>query len=122
MYTGQIAARPDEIGCLQTFRLSYKESTIRTSSDNSAFIKVRRRTTKPVEAADCSITLKAADVQKFVDWYESACACGSIPTKIKVPPNSVEQIWRFSSPPQIDWIDNAAASISWSMERLPLWR
>lgn len=121
-YSGAVAARPTSIGCLQTFKKSFKESVIRTEAENSAFIKVRRRTSAPIAVADCSLTLKADQVPDFESWYLVSCQCGTIPTRIKVPPLAVEEIWRFSSAPQIDWVDKNAATITWSMEQLPLWR
>jgi hypothetical protein len=120
-YTGEVAARPLTIGCLQTFDLSWKESVIRTDSENSAFIKTRRRTTAPLAVADCSVTLKADVVQDFMNWYTVACRCGAVPTRIKVPPLNKEQIWRFSAAPKISWIDPKAAQVTWSMEKLPMW-
>jgi hypothetical protein len=121
-YTGEVATRPSIFGCLQTFKLSYKESVIRSEAENSAYIKVRRRTTAPIKIADCSLTVLAQNVETFMQWYEVGCRCGAVPTRIRVPPNSYEQIWRFSSAPQIDWIDPGAAQISWSMEKLPAWK
>ena len=122
-FTGTVAARPASIdGCLQTFSTTYMPSVIRTESDNSAFIKTRRRTTRPIRVANCGLTLPAAKVADFITWYEVNCQCGVLPTKIKLPPNGTEEIWRFSSDPVIDWIDNNAAQINWTMEQLPLWR
>lgn len=120
-YQGEVAARPSTIGCLQTFKTSYKENIIRTEGENSAFIKTRRRTTAPIRICDCTVTLAASNVQSFMDWYVTACRGGAIPTRIKVPPLNQEQIWRFSAPPQIEWIDANAALCSFSMEKLPHW-
>jgi hypothetical protein len=102
--------------------MSFKESVIRTDSENAAFIKVRRTTTAPVRVAECSLTVKAEVVNSFINWYSVSCQCGAIPTKIKIPPTGVEEVWRFSAAPTVDWIDPKAAQITWSMEQLPLWR
>ena len=122
-YSGTVAARPASIdGCLQTFSMSYLPSVLRTESENSAFIKTRRLTTKPVKIAECGLTLPAALVADFIAWFEVNCQCGAIPTRIKLPPNGVEEIWRFASDPSINCVDNIAAEVSWSMEQLPFGR
>lgn len=117
----EIANRPASIdGCFQTLKQTSLENVIRSNMEGGT-IKVRRRTTAFIDQADATVTLKAEQLDDFVDWYKVACMGGVLPTRFKFPPDGAEQVWRFASPPQYEWIANEAFRVSFQLERLPEW-
>ena len=126
-YQGQIASRPTNLsGCLQTFNESQMENSIRTSSEDGTTIKVRRRTTAFISIADATVTVKQSDVELWKYWYNVSCQGGVLPTYFKMP-NGAEELWRFSAPLSINWIQGKSpgqhmAIISMKIEQLPTWK
>lgn len=122
-FTGTVATRPVQIaGGLQTWSETTDEnSKVRSKMDDGQTIKARRRVTVPIRNGQASVTVKAAEVQYWRQWYEDRCLDGTLPTRLKFPPSCVEQIWRFSTPLTYEWIDNNACRISFNLEKLPFW-
>lgn len=117
----QIALRPASIeGCFQTLSQTTLENVVRSTMEGGT-VKVRRRSTAFMERADCTITLGAEVFDDFNDWYRVACAGGVYPTRFKFPPDHAEQVWRFASPPQYEWVTAEAFRVSFQLERLPEW-
>lgn len=122
-YTGYIAPRPAELhGSLQTFSETTDDGiTLRTQMDDGQTIKTRRRATQPIRQGQATVTVKAVDVPLWREWYEVRCQNGTQPTKIRLPPDCAEQIWRFSTPLTYAWITKDACRISFGLEKLPHW-
>lgn len=123
---GTIAARPGALsGALQTFVETTLPNTIRSQSDDNQTIKVRRRATNPTRTADATVTVVAAEVELWRQWYQLNCQSGTLPTRFKMPPQCThEEVWRFAAEPQYDWsVDGAAKAckISMKLEQLPNW-
>lgn len=117
----QIATRPASIdGCFQTVQQTTVENVIRSTMEGGT-VKVRRRTTGFMDRANATITLSAEVYQDFVNWYRVACQGGVFPTRFKFPPDHSEQVWRFASAPQYEWISAEAFKVSFDLERLPQW-
>lgn len=115
-----IAARPASIsGCVQSWSEADMPQVIRTSMD-SGTVKVRRRFTGIHRTANASVTLKAEQYDDFMDWYRTLCMGGVYPTRI-ITPYGKEEVWRFTEPPQIEWIDAKAFRATLALERLPAW-
>ena len=116
----QIAARPATIdGCMQYWREQSVSNLIRSDMD-WAIPKVRRRTTGRYRKLDAVVVLKGEVYNDFVTWFEVNCRQGVDPTKI-ITPNGVEEVWRFSEPPSIEWIQSNAFRATMKFERLPGW-
>jgi hypothetical protein len=117
----EIASRPANIdGCFQTLKQTTVENIIRSNMEGGT-IKVRRRSTAFLSRADASVTLKAEQFDDFLAWYKTACQGGILPTRFKFPPDNSEQVWRFASPPEYEWITNEAFRVSFQIEQLPEW-
>jgi hypothetical protein len=121
MYTGTIGSRPAELsGNLQTWREKDDESaTLRSKMDDGQTIKVRRRVTVAIRNGEASVTIVAADVPFWRQWYKQNCQNGVLPTLLRFPPECDEDLWRFSTPIQYEWIDKTACRLSFSLEKLP---
>lgn len=123
MATITVAARPPKIdGCFLVWNESSTSQTIRTEMEDGSIIKVRRRTTGYIKTCDASVTLVADKYQDMLDWFHIACRGGVIPTWVRRPIDGKEEAWRFTAPPQIEWVDRAAFRVSVQMEQLPTWR
>lgn len=117
----EVANRPASLdGCFQSLKHTTLEAVLRSNMEGGT-IKVRRRSTAFLEKADATITLKAELYDDFAGWYKTACQGGVLPTRFKFPPNGVEQVWRFASPPEYEWVANEAFRVSFQLERLPEW-
>jgi|GEM_PF-3048135 len=123
-YAGFVATRPAEIhGSLQTFNETTADSlTLRTAMDDGQTIKARRRATQPIRQGQASVTVLAAEVPFWREWYTVRCQGGTQPTRIRVPPDCAEEIWRFSTPLAFAWVSAAACRISFNLEKLPQWQ
>ena len=121
--TVTIGTRPSSIdGCFQMWNETSTSQTIRTEMEDGSIIKVRRRTTGYIKTLDASVTLAATKYEDMLDWFHIACRGGVIPTWVKRPLDGKEEAWRFTAPPQIEWIDKVAFRVSVQMEQLPTWR
>ena len=119
---GTIASRPASIaGELQTWTETFTPSVIRSDME-SLDIKVRRRTTGVIRTGDATVTLKAEQYEDFKHWFIVDCMAGILPSRFKFPPNCKEEVWRFASPPTIQWLDKAAFQASFRLESLPVWK
>jgi hypothetical protein len=122
-YAGTVATRPLEIsGGLQTWtETTDPNALLRSAMDSAQTIKVRRRVTHPIRMGQASVTVPANLVALYRQWFEVSCQGGVLPTRFIFPPDCLEQIWRFSTPPTYDWVDAKACRISFSLEKLPQW-
>lgn len=119
----QIAPRPAVLsGAHQSFTETSVSNTIRSSMDNLT-VKVRRRTTGTFRTADATAVIRADQYQAFRDWFEVNCQSGVLPTRFRNPHDCKESVWRFTAPPQYEWLDGAVAvRVSYKLEQLPEWR
>lgn len=114
----QIGTRPASIsGCFQTWNETQVSNVIRTDMDNLT-VKVRRRTTGIFRQAEASVTLKADVYDDFVKWFNVDCQQGAVPTRVMMP-NGREEVWRFSEPPAIEWVQHNVFRATVKLERLP---
>jgi hypothetical protein len=117
----QVAARPASLsGCFQSWSEKQVSTVLRTEMENQS-VKVRRRTTGIFRQADVGVTLKGTQYNDFVTWYNVNCQQGAIPTKV-ITPYGVEEVWRISEPPSIEWVqggEKSAFRVSMKLERLP---
>lgn len=123
---GTIAARPGALsGALQTFIETTLPNTIRSQSDDNQTIKVRRRATNVTRTADATVTVLAAEVVLWEQWYQLNCQSGTLPTRFKIPPEcNRDEVWRFAGEPTYDWsIDGGGkvCRIGLKLEQLPNW-
>ena len=122
MATIVIGSRPLSLdGCFASWSESFKANTIRTESEATGYVKVRRRTTGKTTMIECSLTLPADKYDDFIDWYFISCQAGVLPTRIKRPQDGKEIVVRFTEPPSISWPDKVAFSASVKFEQLPAW-
>lgn len=121
MATINIASRPlDLAGCFQSWSEKQEPNIIRTSME-SGVVKVRRRTTGTYRKAAVSVTLNANLYKSFMDWFNINCQQGVLPTRM-VTPYKKEEVWRFTSAPQIEWVDPVAFRATFEIEQLPQWK
>lgn len=119
---GVIATRPASLsGEFQTFVDTSLPNVLRSTADDNQTIKTRRRASHPTRTADTTVTLPAELVDFFRDWYELNCRSGVLPTRMKLPPDCIEEVWRFAAPPSYDWVAKTACRISVKIEQLPHW-
>lgn len=117
-----IGTRPASLdGCWASWDEKQEPNTIRTSMEAAGYVKVRRRTTGIMRVAQVKRNFEAKDYSDFVDWFNVASQGGVVPTRMKEPDGS-EQVWRFTEPPTINWIEPKAFSVSCKIEQLPAWR
>lgn len=127
-YTGFVADRPATLpGCLQTFSETTDKSAVwRTTMESGQTIKVRPLVTAPIRTASVTVTLPAELLSAMKDWHESRCRFGAYPTRFMMPWME-EQIWRFSSPIQYEYIRGktrgiGAVKCTFTIEQLPNWK
>ncbi len=114
------AERPTSLhGCWQSWAETDAPSIIRTQSD-SGHIKVRRRTTGVRRTASVSAVYPAARYDDVMVWFRVLTAQGVKATNI-VEPSGVETYWRFTRPPQIDWVNAEAFRMTAEIERNETW-
>lgn len=125
-YTGTVAVRPTGIaGCLQSFNDTTADGDVlRSNMQSGQTVKVRRVSTRGILTAQATITVPVAEVFLWRDWYRYRCKSGVLPTRFIMPWGD-EEIWRFASKLQYEWIRGAkgavAARISFNLEQLPQW-
>ena len=116
-----IGTRPASLdGCWASWDEKQEPNTIRTSMEAAGYVKVRRRTTGIMRVAQVKRNFEAKDYDDFVSWFNVACQGGVVPTRMKTPYGK-DEVWRFSEPPSISWIEPKAFSVSCSIEQLPAW-
>ena len=118
----QIAPRPEKLsGAHQTFSETSLSNTIRSSMDSQT-VKVRRRTTGTIRTADATAVIRADQYRAFRDWFEINTQSGVLPTRFKNPIDCTEAVFRFTEPPQYEWLEGAVAvRVSYKLEQLPEW-
>lgn len=115
-----VSTRPARLdGCWQSWREARQPQIIRSEMESGA-VKVRRRFTGRRRMAEVSVTLKAEFYQDFVDWFEVTCLAGVNATQMKDPLGN-EQAWRFTAPPEIEWLEPVAFRATATIERNELW-
>lgn len=125
-YTGTVIDRPvGASGCLQTFTESTADGDVlRSNMQSGQTVKVRRVSTHPILTAQATAVVPVKDAPLWRDWYMNRCKSGVLPTRFIMPWGS-EEIWRFSSKLQYEWIRGAkgpvAVRITFNMEQLPQW-
>ena len=118
--TVDVATRPAQMdGCWATWAEQDEPAVIRTTMEDGT-VKVRRRNTGRHRVAKVSRTFKAVDYTNFMDWFNIACQQGVKPTRMKTPYDA-DEVWRFSSPPEIVWLEPAAFAVSCNIEQLAGW-
>jgi hypothetical protein len=110
-------------GCFSNWSEQYTSPSIRTSMENPATIKTRRRFTGQILNIEASLTIKSIYRTVWHNWYNVSCAGGSLPTRVKNP-DGVELVVRFTEPPKIEFTDSNkdAVRVSVKMEQLPDWK
>lgn len=117
-----IGTRPATIdGCWSSWDEEQQPNTIRTEMEVPGVVKVRRRTTGISRVASVTRNFKAEVYDDLMNWFNTACQGGVLPTHVKTP-RGKEEVWRFSAPPKITWITEKAFNASCSIEQLPIWR
>jgi len=117
-----IGTRPASLdGCWASWQEKQQPNVIRTDMDQPGNVKVRRRTTGISRVANVSVTLEATKYQDFLTWFNVACQGGVLPTRVTTP-YGADEVWRFTEPPQISWIDPKAFSVTAQIEQLPAYR
>ena len=118
----QIGTRPASLdGCWASWNEKQEPNTIRTNMENTGYMKVRRRTTGIMRVAQVSRNFEAKDYDDVMDWFNVACQGGVIPTRVTTPYGK-QEVWRFTEPLSINWIEPKAFSVSANLEQLPAWR
>ena len=117
-----IGTRPATLdGCWASWDEKQEPNTIRTSMDATGYTKVRRRTTGIMRMAQVKRNFEAKDYDTVMDWFNVACQGGVIPTRM-ITPYGKEEVWRFTEPFSITWIEPKAFSVSATIEQLPSYR
>ena len=117
----QIGTRPASLdGCWASWDEKQEPNTIRTDMEATGYVKVRRRTTGIMRVAQVKRNFEAKDYDAVLDWFNVACQGGVIPTRMTTPYGK-EEVWRFTEPFSISWIDPKAFSVSATIEQLPSW-
>ena len=117
-----IGTRPASLdGCWASWNEKQEPNTIRTNMDQPGNVKVRRRTTGISRVANVSVTLEATKYDDFVSWFNTACQGGVLPTRMTTP-YGADEVWRFTEPPQITWVDPKAFSVTCQIEQLPAYK
>ena len=117
-----IATRPAALdGCWSTWSEKQNPNIIRTTMDLPGAVKVRRRTTGITRYANIGRNFEAKHYQDFLNWFNVACQQGVLPTRIKTPYQK-EEVWRFTEPPEITWVEPGVFTVSIAAEQLPAWR
>jgi hypothetical protein len=106
-------------GCWSSWSEQEQPMVIRTQMEDGT-IKVRRRNTGKHRVATVTRTFKAEHYVNFQLWFDVACAQGIYATRMMTP-YGTEEVWRFSSAPQIQWADSKAFSVSCEIEQLAGW-
>ena len=116
-----IGIRPPSLdGCWASWEEQQEPNVIRTDMEVPGYIKVRRRTTGIMRVASVSRNFEAKDYTAFMDWFNVSCQQGVNPTRMMTPYGK-DEVWRFSSPPKISWIEPKAFQVKCEIEQLPEW-
>ena len=116
-----IGTRPATLdGCWASWDEKQEPNTIRTDMDATGYTKVRRRTTGIMRVAQVKRNFEAKDYDDVVDWFNVACQGGVVPTRMMTPYGK-EEVWRFTEPFSITWIEPKAFSVVAKIEQLPAW-
>lgn len=125
-YTGTVVERAAGVsGCLQSFTETTADGDVlRSNMQSGQTVKARRVSTRVIQTAQATAVVPVKDVFLWRDWYQNRCKSGTLPTRF-IMPWGAEEIWRFASKLQYEWIRGAkgavAVRITFNMEQLPLW-
>ena len=116
-----IGTRPATIdGCWASWNEKQQSNIIRTEMDQTGSVKVRRRSTGISRVANVTRNFPADKYSDFVNWFNVVCQGGVLPTRVTTP-YGADEVWRFTEPPQITWLDPKAFSVSCTIEQIPAW-
>jgi hypothetical protein len=118
-YTGDIAARPGDLGCFSSWDESQTDNVVKTPMDDGT-VKYRRRFTGINRRVSATVRLPAADYPAFVSWYNVAQRQGSIPTYVKTP-YGTEEVFQFMAPPVYSWVDRNVVEVTVNMYQGANW-
>ena len=103
----EVGARPGQLdGCWQSWSEADVDVVARTEMESGA-LHTRRRFTGVSRIVQASVTLPANLYQAFIDWFHVNQRQGAIATYV-VTPYGDEEVFQFTGPPQINWVDSRA--------------
>lgn len=102
----------------QGFTFEIGSTTIRSSNDVGPD-KIRRRFTKSVDTQSSSITIKYDQYQILYDFYNTTLAGGSLTFLYKDQFTSIEEEYRFVSPPRIAPLGGEFFRVTMNWEKMP---
>ena len=120
-YNGEIGPRPDDLdGCWSTWNESQADNVVRNTMDKGN-VKTRRRFTGINRSVTASVKLAADKYIPFKDWFNRDQKQGTIPTYCKTPYGTSE-LFLWTSPPVIEWIDSNHFQASVTMYQGSNWQ
>jgi hypothetical protein len=101
-----------------SFQEEFGETTIRSETDIGP-AKVRRRSTKGVDAIKCSVIANKDQYEDFRDFFDIDLNGGAGTFFFTNPITGIVDTYRMTRPPSISSLGGVQFSISMSWERLP---
>lgn len=103
-YDGDIGPRPSDLdGCWSTWNEQQADNVVRTTMDKGN-VRTRRRFTGINRGVQATVKLTAEKYVPFRDWFNRDQKQGTVPTYVKTP-YGTEELFLWTSPPLINWID-----------------
>lgn len=99
------------------FQESFGETTIRSNNDIGP-VKVRRRSTRPIDTYTTNILVTASEYSVFKTFYNTTINGGSGTFTFNHPITGVLSEWRMSTPPSLSTIGFNTYNISMTWEYL----
>ena len=104
-YNGEIGPRPSELdGCWSTWNETQADNVVRNTMDKGN-VRTRRRFTGINRTVQVSVKLTKDKYVPFRDWFNRDQAQGTKPTYC-VTPYGAEELFLWTTPPTINWIDS----------------
>jgi hypothetical protein len=101
-YNGETTQPPIGLdGCWSTWTEQQQDNVVRNTMDKGN-VRVRRRFTGFNRTVTCSVKLTADKYRDFMAWFNDGQKQGTVPTLCKTP-YGAEELFLWTSPPQINW-------------------
>jgi hypothetical protein len=100
------------------FSIEKGETVIRSEMDVGP-VKVRRRSTRPIDMVSASILLTAVQYAAFETFYNTTTNGGTTPFDWVHPITEAAAVFRFSKAPQYQNVGNLMFKASFQLEIMP---
>lgn len=102
----------------ENFSIEKGETVIRTEMDVGP-VKVRRRSTRPIDKVNCSILLTAGQYSVFETFFNTTVNGGTTPFDWVHPITEAAAVFRFSRPPQYSNVGPTVFRAVFQLEIMP---